>query len=78
MDIRALVGRNVRRARILKGLTQEELAERAETSQFYVSSLEAGRRNPTVEMVVTLAVALSMDYLDLLRPDGESISTGDD
>lgn len=78
MDIRALVGRNVRRARILKGLTQEELAERAETSQFYVSSLEAGHRNPTVEMVVTLAVALSMDYLDLLRPDGESISTGDD
>lgn len=78
MDIRALVGRNVRRARILKGLTQEELAERAETSQFYVSSLEAGHRNPTVEMVVTLAVALGMDYLDLLRPDGESISTGDD
>ena len=78
MDIRSLVGRNVRRARILKGLTQEELAERAETSQFYVSSLEAGRRNPTVEMVVTLAGALDMDYLDLMRPHGESTSTGDD
>ena len=43
MDIRALVGRNVRRARIEQGLTQEELADRAGTSQFYVSSLEAGR-----------------------------------
>jgi transcriptional regulator with XRE-family HTH domain len=72
MDIRVLVGRNVRRARIEKGLTQEELAERAGTSQFYVSSLEAGRRNPTVVTVASLAKALGVDHLDLLRPNGES------
>lgn len=72
MDIRVLVGRNVRRARIEKGLTQEELAERAGTSQFYVSSLEAGRRNPTVVTVLELAQALGVDHLDLLRPNGES------
>lgn len=72
MDIRVLVGRNVRRARIEKGMTQEELAERAGTSQFYVSSLEAGRRNPTVVTVFELAQALGVDHLDLLRPNGES------
>lgn len=72
MDIRVLVGRNVRRARIEKGLSQEELAERAGTSQFYVSSLEAGRRNPTVVMVFELARAIGVNHLDLLRPDGES------
>jgi transcriptional regulator with XRE-family HTH domain len=72
MDIRALVGRNVRRARIEQGLTQEELADRAGTSQFYVSSLEAGRRNPTIETVHALAVAMGLrDWLVLLRPDGE-------
>jgi transcriptional regulator with XRE-family HTH domain len=71
MDIRVLVGRNVRRARIEKGLTQEELAERAGTSQFYVSSLEAGRRNPTVVTVASLAKALDVDHLALLRPNGE-------
>jgi transcriptional regulator with XRE-family HTH domain len=72
MDIRALVGRNVRRARIELGLTQEELADRAGTSQFYVSSLEAGRRNPTIETVHALAVAMGLrDWLVLLRPDGE-------
>ncbi|MBB5772091.1 transcriptional regulator with XRE-family HTH domain [Brevundimonas vesicularis] len=72
MDIRALVGRNVRRARIEQGLTQEELADRANTSQFYISSLEAGRRNPTVETVHALAIALGLsDWLTLLRPDGE-------
>lgn len=72
MDIRALVGRNVRRARIERALTQEELAERAGTSQFYISSLEAGRRNPTVVTVFALAEALGIDHLDLLRPNGES------
>ncbi|MDP3803479.1 MAG: helix-turn-helix transcriptional regulator [Phenylobacterium sp.] len=72
MDIRALVGRNVRRARIEKGLTQEDLAERAGTSQFYISSLEAGRRNPTVVTLAGLAQALGVDHLDLLRPDSES------
>jgi transcriptional regulator with XRE-family HTH domain len=72
MDIRALVGRNVRRARIEVGLTQEELAARADTSQFYISSLEAGRRNPTVETVHALAQALGLpDWLVLLRSDGE-------
>lgn len=72
MDIRALVGRNVRRARIEQGLTQEELADRAGTSQFYVSSLEAGRRNPTIETVHAIAVAMGLrDWLVLLRPDGE-------
>lgn len=74
MDIRVLVGRNVRRARIEKGLTQEELAERAGTSQFYISSLEAGRRNPTVVTVLELAQALGVDHLDLLRPNGESVA----
>ena len=77
MDIRALVGRNVRRARIDKGLTQEELAERAGTSQFYISSLEAGRRNPTVVTVACLAQALGVDHLDLLRPSGESSAMDD-
>lgn len=72
MDIRALVGRNVRRARIELGITQEELADRANSSQFYISSLEAGRRNPTIETVHAIAVALGLpDWLTLLRPDGE-------
>lgn len=72
-----MVGRNVRRARIEKGLTQEDLAERAQTSQFYISSLEAGRRNPTVETVHALAQALGVNWLSLLRPDGEQVGDAD-
>lgn len=69
MDMRRLVGRNAKRIRLAKGLTQEELAERSGFSQQYISGLERGRRNPTVVSVYELAQALGVDYLELLRPD---------
>jgi transcriptional regulator with XRE-family HTH domain len=69
MDMRKLVGRNVRRIRQAKGLTQEQLAEVSGFSQQYISGLEQGRRNPTVVTVYELAAALEVNYLDLLLPD---------
>ena len=77
MNLRRLVGRNVRRIRIEKGLTQEDLADRAEVSQHYVSVLENGRRNPTIETIGVLAKALGVDHLALLQPDGESAAMDD-
>ena len=71
MDMRKLVGRNVRRIRLEKGLTQEELAERAGVSQFYISLLETGGRNPTVVSLWELAQALGVSHVDLVVPDGE-------
>jgi Helix-turn-helix len=46
MDMRRLVGENVRRIRQKKGLTQEHLADISGFSQQYISGLERGRRNP--------------------------------
>lgn len=71
MDMRKLVGRNFARLRRERGLTQEEVEERSGFSQQYLSSLERGRRNPTVITVYELAQAMGVDYLDLLKPDGE-------
>jgi transcriptional regulator with XRE-family HTH domain len=68
MDMRRLVGRNVRRIRLRKGLTQERLAEICGFSQQYISGLEQGHRNPTIVTVYEIASALSVSYLDLLRP----------
>ena len=68
MDMRRLVGRNVKRLREKKGLTQERFAEVSGFSQQYISSLEHGRRNPTVITVYELSVALGVSHLDLLRP----------
>jgi transcriptional regulator with XRE-family HTH domain len=68
MDMRKLVGRNVRLIRQKKGLTQEQLAETSGFSQQYISGLEQGRRNPTVVTLYELASALGVSHLDLVRP----------
>ena len=72
MDMRKLVGQNVRRIRQARGLTQEQFAELSGFSQQYISGLEQGRRNPTIVTIYELAVALQVDHLDLVRPDREN------
>ena len=65
--MRLIVGTNVRRLRLEKGLTQERFAELSGLAQQYISGLESGRRNPTVVTLYELAVALGVDPADLLR-----------
>jgi transcriptional regulator with XRE-family HTH domain len=71
MDMRKLVGRNVKRIRQQKGLTQEQLAELSGFSQQYISGLEQGRRNPTVVSLYELAMALGVGHMELVRPTDE-------
>jgi transcriptional regulator with XRE-family HTH domain len=68
MDMRKLVGRNVKRIRQEKGLTQEQLAEISGFSQQYISGLEQGRRNPTIVSIYELATALGVSHMELVRP----------
>lgn len=68
MDMRKLVGQNVRRIRQKKGLTQEAFAEISGFSQQYLSSLEQGKRNPTIITIYELAVALEVSHVDLVKP----------
>jgi len=68
MDMRRLVGENVRRIRLKKGLTQEQLADVSGFGQQYISGLEQGRRNPTVVTVYELATALGVSHIELMAP----------
>jgi transcriptional regulator with XRE-family HTH domain len=68
MDMRGLVGLNVKRLRERKGLTQEQFAELSGFSQQYISSLERGRRNPTIITIYELSLALGVSHMDLVRP----------
>jgi transcriptional regulator with XRE-family HTH domain len=61
MDVRRIVGLNVRKARINAGLSQEELAGRMGVEQLYISGLEAGRRNPTLVTLWKAANALGVE-----------------
>ena len=70
MDMRKLVGENVRRLRIAQELTQEQFAERSGFSQQYISDLERGQRNPTVVSLYELAQALKTTPADLVSAVG--------
>ena len=66
MDMRRLVGENVRRLRTIRGMTQERLAEVSGFSQQYISDLERGRRNPTVVSLFDLTQALDATPAELV------------
>ena len=58
MEALALVARNLRRLRVLRGISQENLAVDAGIDRTYVSRLERGLENPTVAVLDRLATAL--------------------
>ena len=66
MDMRRIVGMNVRALRIAKGQTQDDLAHRCGLSQQYLSALERGKRNPTVITLYEIAVGLEVAVHTLL------------
>ena len=60
MDWNKIVGANVRRLRVERKLTQEQLAHDAEIDVTYLRGIEAGRRNPSVSVVGRIAVKLGV------------------
>ncbi len=58
MDKRDRFAANLRRAREIAGISQEELAERIEVHRTEISLLERGGREPRLGTMIKLAVAL--------------------
>lgn len=69
MDLVRVLGRNVRRWRKLRGLTQEELALDAGMKRSYLSDLERGTRNPSVRALGRIADVLGIEPSELLRKE---------
>lgn len=65
MDEKKLIGRRIKEIRKNKGLSQEQLAEKAETSQNYLSRMERGTENPTLDMLIKLANALAVEIWEM-------------
>jgi len=77
MDWNKIVGANVRRLRVERKLTQEQLAHDAEIDLTYMGGIERGRRNPSVSVLGRLARALEVLPGDLLAPDPQTYSSAD-
>ncbi len=69
MDLVLIFGRNVRRVREARGLTQEDLEGMTGLRRSYISDLERGVRNPTIRALARIAEALQIAPGELLRTD---------
>ena len=69
MSARLVFSRNLKKIRLAKGFSQESLAEECGLHRTYVSSVERGERNITVDNMARLAHALGVDIRELLSPD---------
>ena len=65
-DAKRDFGKRVRQLRHERGLSQEALADEAGLHRTYVSSLERGERNVSLENIVKLARALRVPLQELL------------
>ena len=71
---RLLVAKNLRKIRESKKISQEKLAEVAELHRTYISSVERGERNVTIDSMERFAKALDIDIRDLLKPYDDTTS----
>ena len=61
------VGQVIKAVRELQGVSQEKLAEMAEIDRTYVSMIERGKRQPTLEVAYRIANALSTKLSEIIR-----------
>ena len=64
---REIVGKNIRTYRTSAGMTLEELAEKAEMSWPYLSEVERGRENISLDKLARLARALNVTLSKLVE-----------
>lgn len=65
MNKRELIGLRIKELRKRKGLSQEVLAEKAETSANYLSRMERGTENPTLDMLIKISDALAVEMWEI-------------
>ncbi len=66
-ELQRRVGRNLRRYRQAKGLSQEAFADLVGVHRTYMGGLERGERNLTLKSLERLSDTTGLDPLELLR-----------
>ena len=63
--MKRLIGGRIGELRKQKGITQEELAGKMGISPKYLSSIERGKENPTLNTLINLAQSLNIQISEL-------------
>ncbi|WP_099115057.1 MULTISPECIES: helix-turn-helix domain-containing protein [Xenorhabdus] len=64
-NIRSLFGQRIRYLRKEAGMSQEAFADKCGLDRTYVSGIERGVRNPTLEIIYVIANGLQIELTDL-------------
>jgi transcriptional regulator with XRE-family HTH domain len=63
---RSLFGKRLKYFRWKRGLTQEQLAEKADISYSYLLHLESGDNTPSIQVMVNLLNVMGINYSELM------------
>ena len=74
MEAKRDLGRRLKTLRKRAALTQEDLAERAGLNPKYISGIERGRENPTLDTLLRLAKELGAQPVELFDFDLEGMT----
>lgn len=72
MEARKLLGRRIKGLRKIRGYTQEQLAEIIDINPKYLSSIERGEENPTLDLFLRLAEGLKVDLHEIFQFEHEA------
>lgn len=68
MSLRVRFGAKLRKVRLSRGWTQEQLAEKADVSLNFLNLIERGQRAPSFDNLERLAKVLRVPVYELFRP----------
>ena len=66
------IGKKIKELRILKGLTQEELADRAELTKGFISQVERNHTSPSIATLVDILQCLGTDLKNFFEEDEDN------
>jgi len=65
MKEKVLMGRRIQELRKARGYSQEKIADKADISPTYLSRIECGKENPTLDMLIKLSRALGVEMWEM-------------
>ena len=71
MDIKKLIGSRIKNLRRIRRYSQERLAEIIDINPKYLSSVERGQENPTLDLFIRLSQGLKVSMHEIFQIDQE-------
>jgi len=61
------LGDNIKKIRLVKGMTQSDLCRKLKIDRAYMSNIESGNKNPTLLTITKIATTLGVSADELLK-----------